>query len=80
VVARYEHVQSFLPETFWYIYLTLRGTDNSGGKEQNKKETEFTWRRIRLFEFDVSLAIYENVLGKPAAKVTKVTQKPTKKW
>lgn len=83
MVARYEQVQSFSPETFWYIYLTLRrllDTKVVAQNEENEEETEFTWRRGRLFDFDVSLAIYEIVLKKPTAKVTKVTQKPTKKW
>jgi DNA topoisomerase-3 len=80
VVSRYEQVQSFSPETFWYIHLSLRRrSDFKAGKDAGE-ETEFTWRRGRLFEFDVSLAIYEAVVNNPTARVTNVTQKPTKKW
>ncbi|THH02191.1 hypothetical protein EW145_g6782 [Phellinidium pouzarii] len=81
VVSRYEQVQSFAPETFWYIYLSLsrRGSAEKG-KRTEEETTEFSWRRVRLFDFTVSLAIYELVLSNPSARVTKLTSKETKKW
>ncbi|GJJ12157.1 hypothetical protein Clacol_006398 [Clathrus columnatus] len=79
VVSRYEQVQAFSPETFWYIYLSLRTTVPSSSKE-DPEDVEFTWKRGRLFDFEVSLAIYEGVVTNPTARVTSVTQKPTKKW
>ena len=80
VVSRYEQVQSFSPETFWYIYLALGGSTGSKVSDDVDEATEFTWRRGRIFDFDVSLAIYEGVVNNPTARVTSVTQKPTKKW
>lgn len=80
VVSRYEQVQSFSPESFWYIYLSLGGSSDSKLSDDVSDATEFTWRRGRLFDFDVSLAIYEGVVNNPIARVTSVTQKPTKKW
>lgn len=80
VVSRYEQVQSFSPENFWYIYLSFCRLSDSKASKDVGEETEFTWRRGRLFEFDVSLAIYEGVVNTPMARVTSVTQKPTKKW
>jgi DNA topoisomerase-3 len=79
VVSRYEQVQEFVPETFWYIYLSL-SRDDAKTKKKDRTETEFSWVRNRLFDFDVAVAIYEGVLEIPQAKVTKVTNKPTKKW
>ncbi|KIM83269.1 hypothetical protein PILCRDRAFT_783465 [Piloderma croceum F 1598] len=77
VVSRYNQVKSFVPETFWYIFLSLsRSTSSSSAPE----ETQFTWRRGHLFDFDVTLALYQHVLGDPLARVVKVVQKPTKKW
>lgn len=75
VVSRYNQVKSFVPEDFWYIYLALSRDDAN-----DSKETPFNWRRGHLFDFDVSAAIYEHVLEDPLARVTKVTNKDTKKW
>ncbi|KAF8481542.1 prokaryotic type I DNA topoisomerase [Gautieria morchelliformis] len=80
VVSRYEQVKSFSPEPFWYIYLALGRSSDSKMSDDTGEATEFTWRRGRLFDFDVSLAIYEGVVNNPTARVTSVTQKPTKKW
>jgi DNA topoisomerase-3 len=77
VVSRYNQVKSFVPELFWYISLSLtRRTSSSSAAE----ETQFSWRRGHLFEWDVAIAIYEHVLGDTLARVVKVVQKPTKKW
>jgi DNA topoisomerase IA len=78
VVSRYEQVQSFVPEQFWYIYLTLTRPD--AAEEGGETTTEFTWKRGKLFEFNVALAIYEGVLEDPIARVTQVRRKPTKHW
>ncbi len=75
VVSRFDQVQAFKPEKFWYIYLAL--THNASG---NQEETPFTWRRGHLFNFTVAYAIYEGVLEDNLARVTKVTKKNTKKW
>jgi DNA topoisomerase III len=76
VVQRYNQVKSFVPETFWYIYLALTRIDEVSGEET---ETPFTWRRGHLFDLEPALALYEHVLDNPMARVTKVTNKNTKK-
>ena len=82
VVSRYEQIQEFVPETFWYIYLSLSrtGVKEKKTKKKDSSDTEFSWARNRLFDFDVAVAIYQGVLDSPEAIVTKVTNKPTKKW
>lgn len=75
VVSRFDQVQAFRPEKFWYIYLALCH-DVTG----NREETPFTWSRGHLFDFPVAYAIYEGVLEDNMARVTKVTKKNTKKW
>ncbi|EJD53020.1 prokaryotic type I DNA topoisomerase [Auricularia subglabra TFB-10046 SS5] len=75
VVSRYEQVQAFRPEPFWYIYLAI--SPNVDGEET---ETEFKWRRGHIFEFQVALAIYEMVLEDPTARVSSVKKKSVKKW
>ncbi|KAH7920702.1 prokaryotic type I DNA topoisomerase [Leucogyrophana mollusca] len=71
VVSRYQQVKAFVPENFWYILLSLNRED---------KEVQFNWRRGHIFDFDVIMLIYEDVLECPRARVVKVTQKNTKKW
>ncbi|CAE6516714.1 unnamed protein product [Rhizoctonia solani] len=75
VVSRYEQVQAFVPEPFWYIYLSIVSPD-----PEDEEDTVFLWRRHHIFEFDVALALYEGTVENPTARVTKVTKKPTKKW
>ncbi|QRW00673.1 DNA topoisomerase 1 [Ceratobasidium sp. AG-Ba] len=75
VVSRYEQVKAFVPEPFWYIYLSIIPPDASDGEETN-----FSWRRNHIFEFDVAMTLYEGTVEHPTARVTKVTKKPTKKW
>lgn len=80
VVSRYEQVHAFEPETFWYIYLSLTRPSSSGKSGKGaEEETEFSWKRNHLFDFYVSLAIYEGVLENPAARVTRKLSKGTKK-
>ncbi|KAI0339862.1 prokaryotic type I DNA topoisomerase [Trametopsis cervina] len=73
VVSRYNQVKAFRPETFWYIYLSLQQDGEAG-------ETPFTWRRGHIFDPEVAIALYQHVLDRPVARVSKVTQKDTKKW
>lgn len=78
VVARYKDVQTFRPETFWFIYLTLSQPSSSQG---DAGETRFTWRRGHLFEDEAASVIYEMMITSGSlARVVKVTKKETKKW
>jgi len=81
VVSRYEQVKAFVPETFWYIYLALiRPAGDDPLQREREKQTVFTWKRGHLFDFDIALMLYEMVLERPTARVTKVVKKNTKKW
>ncbi|KAG9316734.1 prokaryotic type I DNA topoisomerase, partial [Chiua virens] len=75
VVQRYKQVKEFTPEDFWHILLSL---DRQVHGEA--KRVDFTWRRGHIFELDVVNEIYEDIIENPRARVTKVTQKNTKKW
>ena len=80
VVARFEQTKAFVPEKFWYITLSLtrENVDSSGRREVC--QTDFNWKRNRLFDVDVAVIIYEMVLEDEFARVTKKTTKPAKKW
>lgn len=75
VVSRYEQVQAFVPEAFWYIYLTLTSQVEGG-----EAVTEFNWKRNKLFDWEAAFAIYELVLENPIARVVRVQKKGVKKW
>ncbi|KAJ6476019.1 prokaryotic type I DNA topoisomerase [Mycena vitilis] len=77
VVQRYLQVKNFVPELFWYIFLSLSRPSSSQG---GSVETEFKWRRVHLFDHDAAAVIYEHVISNPTARVTKVVEKNTKKW
>ena len=76
VVTRYEQVQSFVSEPFWYIYLAL----SRPGEYEEERLNVFGWKRGNLFDYDVAYMLYEMVLERPEARVTKVTNKNVKKW
>ncbi|KAF8639574.1 hypothetical protein AX17_001476 [Amanita inopinata Kibby_2008] len=73
VVQRYNQVRSFVPEPFWYIYLSL-------AREGLEEQTPFTWKRGHIFDELVVIGIYEHVLEHEIARVTKVSNKATRKW
>ncbi|KAF3770002.1 hypothetical protein M406DRAFT_34535 [Cryphonectria parasitica EP155] len=71
VVDRYFKVRNFVPEQFWSI------------KVLHKKDglsVTFTWDRNRLFDRAAVTILFERCLAAKQAIVTKVQEKPTKKW
>ncbi|UKZ77833.1 hypothetical protein TrVFT333_005559 [Trichoderma virens FT-333] len=71
VVDRYFRVKNFVPEPFWGISLT----HNKEGKQ-----VRFSWARNRLFDRMTVVLLYERCLAVKKAKVTKVQEKPTRKF
>lgn len=69
-------MKDFVPEKFWYIYLSLTRQVPGGPRE----ETKFNWKRHHLFYQTVVVELYSMMLENPIARVTKVTKKVTKKW
>nr|XP_031860656.1 uncharacterized protein CI109_003987 [Kwoniella shandongensis]KAA5527728.1 hypothetical protein CI109_003987 [Kwoniella shandongensis] len=76
VVDQYNRVQSFVPETFWYIYVAIKRQDE--GEEEQL--VDFKWRRNHLFDQDFAAVLCEQCENDPQATVTKVETKPTTKW
>ena len=71
VVDRYFRVQNFVPEQFWSIKVTHRRDDIN---------VVFNWRRTRLFDRAVVVILFERCIAANLAIVTKVQERPTKKW
>ncbi|KIM45556.1 hypothetical protein M413DRAFT_430221 [Hebeloma cylindrosporum] len=74
VVQRYTQVKNFIPENFWYIYLSLTRPASQG-----TEETKFNWKRVHLFDQVVVANLFAE-MENSLAIVTKVTNKTTKKW
>ncbi|CEJ81921.1 Putative DNA topoisomerase 3 [[Torrubiella] hemipterigena] len=71
VVDRYFRVKNFVPEPFW----SIKVSHSRDGKQAN-----FSWARNRLFERVTTTTLYEKCLKAKTAKVTKVQEKPTRKF
>ncbi|KAI6359889.1 hypothetical protein MCOR25_006932 [Pyricularia grisea] len=71
VVDRYFRVKNFVPETFWSIKLSIKKDGKNG---------TFTWTRGRLFDRASVIILYERCIEAKTATVTKVQEKPTRKW
>ena len=71
VVEQYEKVQAFIPEDFWYIHVTVAREDSS---------VPFTWKRGRLFDWQVVEMLFSMCEDEPEAVVVGQATKPTQKW
>ncbi|KAF6823436.1 DNA topoisomerase [Colletotrichum musicola] len=71
VVDRYFRVQKFVPEPFW----SIKVMHSRDGKKAN-----FSWSRNRLFDRMTVIILYERCIRAKKAKVSKVQEKPTRKW
>ncbi|SCW04097.1 LAFE_0H05864g1_1 [Lachancea fermentati] len=73
VVDRYERIRRFVPETFWYLQISI-----ANGSET----TSFQWDRGHLFDRLTVAVLYEMCVKSAdlKAEVVDVKSKPTSKW
>ncbi|KAM3427461.1 hypothetical protein MY4824_009430 [Beauveria thailandica] len=71
VVDRYFRVKNFVPEPFWGIKVT---------HSRQGKQVFFSWSRYRLFDRMTTIILYERCLAAKMAKITKVQEKPTRRF
>ncbi|KAJ2844602.1 DNA topoisomerase, partial [Coemansia brasiliensis] len=71
VVDQFLRVESFVPETFWFIYLEHVKDDG---------KAVFTWRRQRQFDQEVCFALYAQCVQTPLARVVSARMRPQEKW
>lgn len=71
VVDRYFRVKNFVPESFWSIRVT---------HGRQGKQAKFSWARNRLFDRASTIVLYERCLAAKKARVSKVQEKPTRKF
>jgi DNA topoisomerase-3 len=80
VVDQFNRVQSFVPETFWYINVAIeREDEDNPDPNAAPRLVDFKWRRNHLFDEDVVALLFEQVQAAEAV-VERVETKPTTKW
>ncbi|XP_041363021.1 DNA topoisomerase 3-alpha-like isoform X2 [Gigantopelta aegis] len=72
VVERYKQVQAFIPEPFWKLKVSHQ--------KEDEVKAEFTWKRVRLFDYLACLVLYEQCIENPVATVVDVRSKSKSKW
>ncbi|KAL1897189.1 DNA topoisomerase [Ceratocystis pirilliformis] len=71
VVDRYFRVKNFVPEPYWSIKVTHK---------KDNINVNFSWARVRLFERLPTLILFERCLKAKLATITKVQERPTRKF
>lgn len=100
VVERWARIETFIPEDFWFLEMTIRlnldGTlvnvaeegepvDNSEQQQRVQQRAggrpiHLSWKRGRLYDRVMTMALYESCLDAEEAIVTSLTGRPKNKW
>ena len=93
VVERWARIETFQSEDFWFIELTLQvanatstedsdddNTNNNSSNNQHQRPIVFTWKRQRLYDRLMTLALYESCLDDGMAVVTQLSGRSKSKW
>ncbi|KAJ1937630.1 DNA topoisomerase, partial [Linderina macrospora] len=71
VVDQFLRVESFVPETFWFLFLEHKKDDG---------RAVFTWKRTRLFDQETCFALYAKCVQEPTVRIVSVRSRPKEKW
>jgi DNA topoisomerase-3 len=90
VVERWARIETFIPEDFWYLELSLcvdeqqqqQQTEDARPNQQrpNGRPIHFSWKRTRLYDQIMTLHLYESCLEAGEAVVTSLQGRPKNKW
>jgi len=93
VVERWARIETFVPENFWYLEMTIKlnadgsvvnDTDQSQNgnlhSNQQNRAIHLNWKRVRLYDCSTTTAIYDACLEDGVAVVTSLTGRPKNKW
>ena len=96
VVERWARIQTFVPEDFWFLELSIRvdpdnnnnnslQPSNDGSSPEQRppnpgRPIVFTWKRNRLYDQTLTLALYESCIEAGQAVVTSLQGRPKNKW
>lgn len=78
VVERWARIETFRPEEFWFIELTLRVA--AAGDNSRQRPLHFQWKRGRLYDRVLTMALYDECLAAGQATVKDVAGRPKNKW
>ncbi|KAK4046311.1 DNA topoisomerase [Microbotryomycetes sp. JL221] len=71
VVEQYKRVESFIPEPFWFIHVTI---------DKDNISTPFNWKRGKLFDKQIVETLLQFCQDVNQATVVSQQTKPTQKW
>jgi len=81
VVERWARIETFVPEDFWSLQLSIRVSSDGDLNNNNQDRTvHFYWKRHRLYDRAVTLALYSAALEAETAVVTHLDGRPKHKW
>lgn len=91
VVERWARIETFVPEDFWYIDLSLRidtNAENTGdgalipppANNNSSRPINFQWKRGRLYDQVATAYLYESCLDAGEAVVTQLQGRAKNKW
>ena len=75
VVERWARIETFIPENFYVIKLSMKDPSSPG-----TREIAFHWKRDRLYDHLATLALYQLTLESSSARVVSTEGKETSKW
>ncbi|KAJ2881346.1 DNA topoisomerase 3-alpha, partial [Coemansia asiatica] len=71
VVDQFLRVESFVPESFWFIYLQ---------HDQGEGSATFAWKRNRIFDQEAGLALYAQCVRVRSVRIDSVRARQKEKW
>ena len=97
VVERWARIETFVPEDFWYIDMSItvnadgtivdsnqqnnNSSDSRGQQRTSRSKPIFLkWKRERLYDRVLTMALYENCLDAGEATIISLTGRPKNKW
>ena len=88
VVERWARIETFVPEDFWFLELTLRiaapvveGEEGAPNINNDaNRPIVFSWKRQRLYDRLMTMVLYDSCLDAEQAVVTQLSGRPKNKW
>ena len=94
VVERWARIETFRPEDYWFLEMTIRlnedgtvvndagngGPVNNYNRGQQGRPIRLTWKRTRLYDKLVTLALYDSCLDAGEAVVISLDGRQKMKW
>lgn len=80
VVERWARIETFVPEDYWYIEMSSQVPTNNNNNATQQRPLHFQWKRGRLYDRVLTMALYEECLAAGEATVLTLTGRNKNKW